>query len=211
MDQAFLRRAIPYLAGDVSFVLDQLSGLNGNDPGHRFANRLDLGRAGVFGLSMGGMVAAEACHRDARLRACLPMDVEMPADVVRAGLVQPTMWISRDADSMQMEGWKEADVAATQSTMNAVYASLPGDGYRVLEPGMFHQNFSDLPLALPPPLGRWVGLIGPVDPRRGLAIVDAYSLAFFDHELKGRPEPLLDGRLRPWPEVQFSSRRGRSE
>jgi predicted dienelactone hydrolase len=77
---------IPYFAQDVSFTLDQLAGLNRADPNQILAGRLDLGQVGAFGISLGGMHAAEACLKDPRLKACLIMDVWMPADVVKAGL-----------------------------------------------------------------------------------------------------------------------------
>jgi hypothetical protein len=129
----------------------------------------------------------------------------MPADVVRAGLQQPTMWISRDAKSMQREGWKQADIDETQTTMRAAFGSLHGDGYLVLVPGMFHPNFSDAPLLSP--LTSWLGVTGPIDAQRAHSIVNAYSLAFFDRNLLGRPEKLLDGPAKQYPEVLFESRR----
>ncbi len=59
---------IPYFAQDVSFTLDQLAGLNRADPNHILAGRLDLGQVGTFGISLGGMHAAEACLKDTRLK-----------------------------------------------------------------------------------------------------------------------------------------------
>jgi hypothetical protein len=43
------------------------------------------------------------------------METFMPAEVVRAGLRQPTMFITRDADTMRLErrrsgGWSEPDI-----------------------------------------------------------------------------------------------------
>ncbi|MCA9906280.1 MAG: carboxylic ester hydrolase, partial [Anaerolineae bacterium] len=89
---------IPYLAQDVVFALDQLTLLDQEDPQGILSGRLDLEQVGVFGVSLGGIIGPEACLIDARLRACLAMDAFVPGDVVRAGLSQPTMWISRDAE-----------------------------------------------------------------------------------------------------------------
>jgi hypothetical protein len=186
--------------------LDQLAGLVRADPNHILTGRMDLQRLGIFGLSMGGLVAAESCHLDPRFRACLAMDVFMPADVVHSGLRQPAMWISRDAATMQREGWRQADVEEHQTTMRAVYEKKESDGYLIFVPGMFHQNFADFPLAIPAPLGTGLGLIGPIDARRGHEITNAYSLAFFDRYLKGTMAPLLDGRAKPYPEVLFEAR-----
>ena len=207
MDRRFQDRVLPFLAKDVSFTLDQLAAINRSDPEGVLTGGLDLQHAGMFGVSLGGAVTAEACLHDARLRACLPMDVYMPADVVRDGLMQPTMWISRDADTMRREGWAQSDIDETQTTMRSVYASLHGDGYLVLVPNMFHQNLSDFPYFVASPLNAWVGL-GPIDARRAHTIINAYSLAFFDRYLRGTTaEPLLDAPAPQYPDVLVELRR----
>jgi len=205
-DRRFQDRVLPFLAQDVSFTFDQLAALNRSDPSGILSGRLDLQRAGMFGVSLGGAITAEACHREARLRACLPMDVYMPADVVRDGLRQPTMWISRDADTMRREGWARADIDETQTTMHSVYESLQADGFLVLVPNMFHQNLSDFPYFVASPLNAWVGL-GPINARRAHTIINAYSLAFFDRYLRGTTaEPLLDAPGRQYPDVFVETR-----
>jgi predicted dienelactone hydrolase len=200
----FLDSVIPFLARDASFTLDRLAALDTGDPEGILTRRLDLRHAGMFGVSLGGTVTAEACRRDPRLRACLMMDTFMPADVVASGLRQPAMWLTRDSASMRLERWPERDIDETQGTMRAVFGTLPGDGYLVLVPGAFHPNFSDMPLFSP--LVRRLGLVGPIDPRRGLQIVDAFSLAFFERELKGRPARLLERPADRFPEVRFERR-----
>ena len=201
---------IPYLAQDVSFTLDQLAALNLADPHGVLPGKLDLQRVGVFGVSLGGIVAGQACHVDARLRAFLVMDAPMSIDVVKAGLQQPGMWITRDAASMRLErqrsgGWPEAEIEAHQTSMRAAYQGLSGAGYFVRVPGMFHSNFTDA--AIWTPLAPWLGFAGPIGARRAHDIVNAYSLAFFDRHLLGRPATLLDGAANNYPEVRFESRR----
>ena len=200
---------IPYLAQDVIFALDQLDALKHADSSGILAGRLDLQRIGVFGVSLGGIVAGDACRMDARLRACLVLDAAMPAVVVREGLRQPAMWITRDAASMRLErqqagGWPEAEIEAHQTSMRTVYDGLSGDGYFVRVPGMFHLNFTDVPSWTP--LARPLGLSGPIGAQRAHGIVNAYSLAFFDKHLLGRPAPLLDGPATQYPDVLFESR-----
>lgn len=202
---AFYDGVIPFLAQDVIFTLDQVASLNQADPNGILTGRLDLQRKGIFGVSLGGIVTGEACRLEPRLRACLVMDAFMPADVVQSGLQQPVMWISRDAQTMQLEGWAQADIDETQTSMRAVYESLPGDGYLVLVPGMFHANFTDAPLFSP--LASLAGLSGPFDAQRAHSIINAYSLAFFDRHLKGRPAALLDRLAKHYPEVLFETRR----
>jgi predicted dienelactone hydrolase len=199
---------VPYLAQDVIFTLNRLDALDQADPNGILTGRLDLQRSGIFGVSLGGIVGAEACRLDPRLRGFVVEDSPMPADVVQDGLRQPTMWISRDAKTMQLEGWSQTDPGAgidiSQSTMREVFASLPGDGYLVLVPGMFHLNLTDLPYLSP--LTSWLGMTGPIDAQRAHNIINAYSLAFFDRYLKGQPEELLDGPAEQYPDVLFERR-----
>ena len=208
--QTFKDGTIPYFAQDVSFILDQLAAMNTADPKSILTGKLDLEHTGIFGVSLGGMVGAEACLKDLRLKACLVMDVTMTADVVREGLQQPSMWITRPAETMRLErqkvgGWAEKDVEEHQTTMRAVYNSLPGDGYFVQVPGIFHIDFTDLNLLSPGfPL---IGFIGPVGSQRAHEIVNAYSVAFFDKHLKGERVALLDGPAPQFPEVLFETRR----
>lgn len=207
--RTFQEGIVPYLAQDVSFVLDQLAVLNQTDPNGILTGRLDLQRAGTFGWSLGGLVGGEACRLETRLRACLMLDAPLSTDVVRSGLQQPAMWITRDAEAMRLErrkvgGWPEAEIHAELNSNRVVFESLPGDGYFVQVPGMFHINYSDIPSWSP--LWPLLGVAGPIDAQRAHSIINTYSLAFFDHELKGGPAELLDGPSKQYPEVQFETR-----
>ncbi len=207
---AFADAHIPYLAQDAVFTLDQLTALNRADPNGILTGRLDLARAGLFGHSLGGIVGGEVCRVEPRLRACLLEDAYMRADVVRGGLRQPTMFITRDADTMRLErrrsgGWSEAAIREHLITMRAVYERLPSDGYYVQVPGAFHVDMTDAPLLSP--LATRLGLSGPIGGQRAHRIINAYSLAFFDRHLKGQPAALLDGPARQYPEVLLETRR----
>jgi predicted dienelactone hydrolase len=207
---AFLDAHLPYLAQDVVFTLDQLAALNRADPNGVLTERLDLQRAGLFGHSFGGIVGGEACLVEPRLRACLLEDAFMPADVVEAGLQQPTMWITRDADTMRLErrrsgGWPEPAIEEHLTTMRAVYESLPGDGYYVQVPGIFHIDMTDGPMLSP--IASSLGISGPIGVERAHEIVNAYSVAFFDRELRGRPATLFDDLVEQYPEALLETRR----
>jgi hypothetical protein len=69
---------------------------------------------------------------------------------------------------------------------------------------MFHVNFTDVPAWSP--VTSLVGLTGPIDGQRGFDILNAYSVAFFDHELKGQSAPLLERPAEEYPEVRFEKR-----
>jgi predicted dienelactone hydrolase len=200
--RTFQEGIVPYLAQDVSFTLA--------DPNGILSGRLDLQREGIFGHSLGGLVGGEACRLESRLRACLYLDAPMSTDVVRSGLQQPAMWLTRDAEAMRLErrkagGWPEAEIHAELSSNRAVFESLPGDGYYVEVPGMFHINYIDMPSWSP--LWRLLGVAGPIDAQRANSIINAYSLAFFDRHLKSQPATRFDGPTKQYPEVHFETRR----
>jgi len=194
---------VPYLAQDVGFTLDQLAALNQADPARILTGRLNLRHAGVFGVSLGAIVGAEACRTELRLQACLMMDAPMPTNVVKAGLRRPTMWITRDAETMRLEGWPQTEIDEHHNSMRATFTSLSAQGYFVQVRGMFHINLTDLPLVSP--LLPRLGVSGPIDMRRAHDIVNAYSLAFFDRHLRSRPTVLLDGPAEQYPEVLFET------
>jgi predicted dienelactone hydrolase len=185
----FLNQVVPFLVEDVLFVLRSIDAVQ-DDPSEVLAGRLELGRVGILGPSLGGIVAAEACLRERRLGATLIMDAYVPRDVVSVGLARPVMWLTRDAATMRQEGWDEAEIADTHASIRAAFDGLPGDGYIVLVPGMYHVDFGDGRLLSPLVAER--GISGPIDERRARDIVGAYSVAFFDRHLKGAPAPLLD-------------------
>lgn len=203
--RSFADGDVGYLAQDVGFTLDQLAVLNRADPNGVLTGRLDLERTGLFGISMGGIVGAEACRLDPRLRACLVMDAPMPSDVVRDGLAQPTMWITRDVATMQAEGWSPAEIDQHQTTMRSTFDTLRADGWFVQIPGMFHLDLTDIPALLP--ITRLLGYAGPIGTRHAHDLVNAYSTAFFDRYLAGRPAPLLDEPPDLHPDVQVESHR----
>ncbi|MQA97008.1 MAG: carboxylic ester hydrolase [Streptosporangiales bacterium] len=197
---------VPYFAKDAGFALDRLAALNASDPQRRLTGRLDLARAGVFGISLGGMTAAQACKDEPGLRACLIMDVEIPADVVGAGLRRPVLLITRDAATMRLErarfgGWSEEEIANTLGTMRRTYEDVSDTGYLLSIPGMFHLNFTDFPYWSP--AAARLGLTGPIAGDRGFTLLNAYSLAFFDRHLRGRHDSLLEGPSPRFPEARF--------
>jgi len=208
--QAFKDGIIPYFAQDVSFTLDQLASINNTDPNNILTRKLDLQHTGMFGVSSGGIVGAESCLKEPRLKACLVMDAFMTTDVVQKGLQQPSMWITRDTDTMRLErekagGWTEKDINQTQTTMRAVYNNLPGDGYFVQVPGMFHIDLTDLTYISP--IFPIIGFSGPIGAQRAHDIINAYSVAFFDKHLLSQPAVFLDRQAEQYPEVIFETRR----
>lgn len=194
---------VPFLAQDASLALDRALTLNTQD--ELLAGHLETAQVGVFGLSLGGYTAPEACRRDVRFRACLEADAGQTAEVAAEGIRQPLMIMTREASSMRRErdragGWPEEEIAATLASQRSLFEISTGPSWYLTANDLHHLNWTDLPLWSP--LFRWTGLAGPIAPVRSAALVSSWSLAFFDRTLKGEAAPLLDGASPAWPEVQ---------
>ena len=203
--RAFGNGIIPYLAQDVAFTIDRLTALNRATARTILRGKLDMENVGIFGVSLGGIVVGEACRHEARVKVCLVMDAPMPSTVTQSGLDKPGMWITRDAETMRREGWAETDVMQHQQTMWGAFDRSRSASYFLQVPGMFHANLTDVPLFSI--LTSQFGITGPIDGRRAHAIVNAYSLAFFDRHLRSRSAPLLDRNDARFPEVTLEKRR----
>lgn len=180
--------------GDVRFVLDQFETMNASSEGNLFANGLDLERVGFFGHSTGGGNAVQSCWADNRCVAGLAMDawLEPVAEaVIEESVNQPFMFL-------WSEDWGSDE---NKAIFNDVYEGLGGLGYSLTIAGTRHYDFSDLPLLSP--LSPWLGLKGPIDGRRVMEIISAYSVAFFDEQLKGANSELLVSVSEKYNEVNF--------
>jgi hypothetical protein len=138
----------------------------------------------------------------------------MTAKVLEAGLQQPVMFMTRDAETFLLErersgGWPDEEISGTIETMKEMYQRAPSDGYHVEVPGLFHVDFTDAPLLSP--ITRQLGMNGTIDAQRAHDIINAYSLAFFDKHLRGESPPLLDGPSNSFPEARFMHHEGGSE
>ena len=156
---------VPYLAADVPLVIDRLRAINA-DPNHPLHGLLDLERIGVMGVSLGAIVAAQACQSYERVKACLMVDAPAPTNVANRGLGKPALWLSRPAADQRAEraasgGWPETEITAQADTIaRAVAHSREA---RVVQlRGLFHIDFTDVP-TIQPFVG-WLGS-GPIDLR----------------------------------------------
>ena len=194
-------------AEDAHFVLDQLQDLNREDPEARFTGRLDLGRVGIFGHSLGGSVAAQACWLDPRFKAALNMDGMLAAESGRQGSPRPIFFMLEDQTlpsptqlpSLDPQHRRAAEFEYAQAAMMETSLSRSG-GYRMVIHGTTHRNFSDSPFFSP--LHFLTGA-GSIPARRGMDIINQYTLAFFNQTLQGQPEPLLTEMSREFPEARL--------
>jgi dienelactone hydrolase len=229
----YLDRQLRMRVDDVRFVLQELARYDAPDSRDPLAGRLDLERVGVFGYSFGGAVAAEACREDKRFKAGIDIEGSMWGSVAEAGVEQPFMFMSdysvpsatsrieavirsklltfmgghswaptgyltrRSREKLRQQWLDERDVREEKHSLDTY------GGYDITIRGTEHSNFSEG--ALISTVHRYNG-VGSIDPRRGLHIVAAYTLAFFEQYLNSRHHKLLDGPSPAFPEVLFTYR-----
>ena len=180
-------------AADLQFLLDEAAGWNAAGP---LAGRLDLERVGVFGHSTGGGAAVELCGRDARCDALLVLDgwLNPVSDDVIAQVpyTPPALFLKASNNTFN---------AANDERLWQLVGHLQNGGDVLEIEGTHHFDFTDVPLLTP--LIHRLGLAGPIGAARGLPLINAYTLAFFDHALQNQPAPLLAGPSMAYPEVTF--------
>ncbi len=192
-------RLLRQWAGDLSFALDYLTGLNEFDPDGRFTDQLDLDRVGALGHSTGGGATVEFCGRDARCKAGLAMDaflLPVSESIIEDGVAQPFLF-------MFSETWTVGDNA---QRFERLFQGLPNTAYRMTIAGTAHYDFTDLPMFSP--LASAIGLKGPLEGSRVLRIINDYTRSFFDAQFAGRSGALLQGPSPDYPEVTFIARPG---
>jgi pimeloyl-ACP methyl ester carboxylesterase len=196
-----LSRLLTAWTGEIAFVLDRLARLNASDSSGTFTGRLDMTRVGVFGHSLGGAVAAQFCHEDARCKAGIDIDGAPHGSVIQAGLRQPFMFLLSDHGN-------ESDSASMQikSDIQSIYDRIPPDRrLRVAIRGAFHFTFSDdgavMKSSAVRGLLRVFGKLG-ISGRRQL-VVTAYCVrTFFDAYLKRAGGSRMSIASSLYPEIE---------
>jgi predicted dienelactone hydrolase len=196
-------------AQDIIFVLSELERLNANDPDGLFTNRFNLRHVGVFGHSRGGFAAPHACLLDLRFSACLNLDgYRLTPAVMEKGIRQPYMHIEEIAPwepaptdeelakAKQTREQARAQALAQEQEREATFRRMSSGAYLVVVKGAKHVSFSDIAYIAPE---RYRDI--EIKAERALTITNAYVLAFFDHYLKARRQPLLEGAAPNFPEV----------
>jgi predicted dienelactone hydrolase len=164
---------------DTKLVLDTLTSLPRDTPAARLASRLDVNRLGVFGHSMGGVVAGQFCVDDTRCRAGLNLDgIPQSGTMIDASMPHPFAMVYSA---------RPGRLGAS----DAIYARAAHPYYRVDVPDTRHLDFSDMVFWGGPLRERPV--LGPIAPVRAVAITRAVVRRFFDHELLGASATLANG------------------
>jgi dienelactone hydrolase len=210
--QAFVKTAdqqVEIRAQDASFVLDTLEHMNRNDPDGLLTGSLDLTRVGIFGFSLGGGTAAEACWLDRRFRAGLDMGGMIAGESAKKGTCAPFFFMfegmyesvpyALEAEIASVDPRKRRDIELTRKQFAQMKASLSKfGGYWMVIDRIRHMEFSDSPFFSP--LRHGVG-----KPALVARAISSYALAFFNKHLRNTEQILLDGPPPEGWEVRFQA------
>ena len=179
-------------AGDVCFVLGELTGAHPAWPG---AGLIDPSRMAMAGHSAGGAAAIAAMLADSRIRAGIDMDGATVAPIPGHGLSRPFLFLGKHSNYSPGSG-------GAVTTWERDWTLLTGWKRWLVVAGAVHASFTDLALlADQAGIDIGAGLPG----ARTLDITRAYARAFFDRHLRGTPQALLDQPSPRYPEVTFCS------
>jgi predicted dienelactone hydrolase len=188
---------------DTKFVLDQLQQLNANDPTGRFKGKFDLQKVGIAGHSLGGATAAQFCHDDPRCKAGIDIDGMPFGTVIQDGLRQPFFFLMSD-HSKEQSGPESQTV---ERNIQSIEDGVPeGKRWGMTITGANHFTFSDQMFVKSPVLMsflRRIGVMGPLEKRRGIAITSACVHTFFDVYLKGAAAEEMNGLPNLYPELKI--------
>ncbi|MEV0254527.1 alpha/beta hydrolase [Streptomyces sp. NPDC050732] len=179
-------------AKDLSYVIDRLTG---HKAAWRHARMIDPDRIGAGGHSIGGASALATMTNDRRVRAGMNMDGSFHTGP--AGI---------DGRPFLMLGTEEQHTPGIEDGKNwdETWQGLDGWKRWLTVAGSGHFTFTDAPVLM--------GQAGVVDPKvplsgeRSEQITRAYIGAFYEQQLRGIPQPLLDGPTPGNPEVTFQRR-----
>ncbi|GAA1970417.1 alpha/beta hydrolase family protein [Kitasatospora viridis] len=178
---------------DLSFVLDQLT--SRHSP-WQYAQLINGKRIGMAGHSLGGNAVTATMAADRRVRAGADLDGRFFVPVPTAGLDgRPVLLLGNPANHA---------VGGDESSWATDWPSLDGWKRWLTVTGSNHVSFTDVPVlaheaGIP-------GVDGSIPAVRAEQLTRDYVAAFFDEQLKGIPQPLLDGPSPADPEVVFQQR-----
>jgi predicted dienelactone hydrolase len=178
---------------DTKLVLDRWPSLSVGTLGGQLARQADVSRVGVFGHSMGGVVAGQFCIEDSRCRAGLNLDgIPQSGTMIDARMQQPFLMVYSA---------RPGRLGAS----DAIYRRAASTYYRVDVDSTRHVDFSDM-IFWGGPL-RKAGASGSIAPVRAAELTRVIVREYFDQELRGKPSPLLSGvRHLPDAHVQIHRR-----
>lgn len=220
------------MVDDSGFVLDKLLEMNTGQMDSIVKGKLNLGKIGAIGHSVGGAVAYNLAINDSRVKAAIDLDgtvfVKPKAD---SHSMAPFLMLANDryhvqalqsgnslmrkpedfsAEDQKMlfsaDGSKAAYNEAydrAQQNIKGLAEVLKSSGNLFTIEGSDHMKFADIGLFIGSgKLRELIGIGGKTEPQRCLEITKAVTAAFFDQHLKDLTGNSLDTLVDKYPELK---------
>ena len=169
---------------------------------------MDLQEVGAFGHSSGGRAVTRLCQLDNRIIACSNQDgvarmMPFYLDSNSLAMKQPFLFISKDkeniglppdAELQKMKLTKEQVLKIMQQLIAKRDSVLKAtaESFRIVldYDKTSHESFSDLPLFEAQDSAK------AIECNEILKVIETYTREFFDKELKGTDEPILNNQTK---------------
>lgn len=191
------QQLVTAFASDMSFVVDVLESFQASES-HPFADVINFEQIGAFGHSTGGGASYEFCYRDARCKAAMGLDpwlVPVSDEVVQTGLGKPIMVMKQPSVAIS---------AASEARLDIFWNNQRGTGHHLEFADTKHFDFTDFKRFSP--VLKWLGMTGGIDAKVMNNTLNDYSLAFFDHHLRGWAGAILYAESAEYPDVTLKTK-----
>ncbi|MFC2084838.1 alpha/beta hydrolase family protein [Bacteroidota bacterium] len=169
-------------AEDIIFLINQLEKLN--DDNVFFKDRLDTGKIGVFGMSLGGIATSQACLQDKRIKAGISMDGGLYGDTFNSTITQPFMFIN----SKRYISYEEIFLK-----------HIKNEGIVITIEDSDHYNFHDISI-----IDKSHPWLGTIDGDLMLQLLNKYTLAFYNKFLKGIESEIFDPNYSKYENINIA-------
>jgi dienelactone hydrolase len=191
---AYIEKQLQVRVKDVEFVVAELEKDDLGNGSNLLSGHFDLSRLGIFGYSFGGCVTAQACWLDKRFKAGLDLDGSIFGEVANDGVRQPFLFLFETSEppgpgelrSANLQTRLQAELNARDIRIARQSVAKYGSFLTGVD-GTRHVNFTDPPTT--PTIGYYLSDTGSIDIRRGLQIINARTLAFFEKYLNHAAPP----------------------
>lgn len=147
---SFLKQLIDIRINDLKLVLDSLPGWNQTD--NLLSNKLDLGKIGVVGHSLGGATVYELAKSDERIKAGIILDGSLHLLSDTKEVSTPFLSVRQEKSSLEQmkEIWSDDVAVAYAKGQKLLYDSLGGFKSFIKIKGSDHMTFTDVPTIFNP-------------------------------------------------------------
>lgn len=156
---------------DASFVIDELSRMNEDDP--ILANTLNLSHIGMVGHSFGGTATILTLASDSRISAGIAMDSPLSFVSEPVTISRPMMLVDAERSRIDYPVKKQ------------LFENMGRDGYWIELKGANHDSFTDTPM-LSPLLASFH-----IDKQRAYRLINRYTLQFLNDYVTRAGSPSL--------------------